>query len=275
MTDGLKALADMGYSGRAFILGKTLNGNPFAAYSLTGRSDGSQARLFVSGDKTGVIRTEVTDKKELENPDFNPALLLYPALILADNTIIVGNGIQTELVYSALCSSPQIEEILRSGDPDPAPFLKNAFRKPSFRYDQKNDVWIDITTYEPDDPHYTPRITGLVIGDKAAMYIVRRDSLGNPDVRIHSFDLIPGEGKLITTYSGGNESPLAPFVGNPLDVTISSETAEDIAESVYAAIEGGDEPGKNFRVAAATMLIDRQTDLETRMCMIDRFTRGS
>lgn len=261
MKDGLSALTDMEYSGRGIIIGMTPIGHEFVGYSLTGRSSGSQARKLVPGDDTGVIRTDVTTKKVLEDETFNPALLLYPAIIPVHNkAIIVGNGIQTELVYDLLHEFPSIDNIVDIGV-DPEPFLRKVLSTSVWRYDLKKDLWIDITSYEPDSPIYTPRITALVIGDKAAIHIVRRTESGAKESKFYPIRLVNGEGKLITTYKGGNEEPFPlSFVGEPLDVTIESNYVSTLVQETYDAIQGGSKPEDNFRVAVAVMLRNHHTD---------------
>ena len=250
MKDDLSALANMVYSGRGIIVGQTPAGNNFIGYSLTGRSPSSQARELVVGEHSKTIRTSVTDPEQLEKG--SPALLLYPALAAPTNdALIASNGAQTKLVFSAIMG-PGLESghQLLSAEIS----LETAFEHPHWEYDKKADAWIDITAYEPDNPNFTPRISACIQGPSAAMHIVRRSKDGKREPEIHKVELEPGKGKLITTYSGGNEKPLAPFTGKPLDVVIESNTAEGIAESIYAAIQGGQNPEDNYRVAAAVML---------------------
>jgi len=262
MGDDFSALDDMIYSGRGIVVGMTPSGNEFVGYSLTGRSTSSQARKLVQEEKTGVIKTAVTDSGQLEKGI--PALLLYPAIILVEDIIIVGNGAQTRPICSALKSHRQspLEDV-----------LCDVFSKPYSEYDKNGKRWINITTYEPDTPHNTPRISACIHNRKGVMHIVRCKN-GQEEQEVHSFDLEPCKGNLITTYKGGNENPLLPFSGPPLGVIINSETARDIAESVYAAIFGGKKPSDNYRVAAAIMLRNSKTkELET--AIINRSERGS
>src|SRR3989344_6319391 len=104
MKDDFSSLEKMLYPGRGIIVGLTPSENPFIGYFLTGRSKSSQARKLVYSEsvypeKTGIVRTEATDKEQLEKG--NPSLLLYPALVSVRDIIIASNGIQTELIYSA------------------------------------------------------------------------------------------------------------------------------------------------------------------------------
>ncbi|MCP8308773.1 MAG: hypothetical protein H3Z53_11745 [archaeon] len=263
MKDNFSALKKMTYSGRGIIIGMTPSGKPLIGYSLTGRSPLSQARILVQEGRTKIIRTDVRDRKQLE--EGSPALLLYPAIVPFEETLIAGNGAHTKLIYSAV-----LKGLKNSSCIDPKYVLETAFREPFFEYDEKDDRWIDLTTYEPDTPNNTPRISACVIESHGAMHIVRCNEKGEKEQENHRFYLRPRVGKMITTYSGGNERPLKPFTGRLLDVKFSSESAEDIAESLYAAIRGSS-PECNYRVAAAVMMINKG-GFETKI--INRSDRG-
>lgn len=250
--DNFSALENMIYSGRGITVGKTPSGISFIGYSLTGRSPSSQARRLVVGENTGIIRTDVTDPEQLKKG--SPALLLYPAIMpVGDNALVASNGAQTKLLYN----KEKQGKLWMPG-------------KPFFEYDEKDDRLIDITTYEPDAPNNTPRISAYVRENRAGMYLVWEE-YGKKKREIFAMDLFPGSGKLITTYFGGNEKPLAPFQGRPLDVEIGSETAQDIVESIYEAIHGGQTPDDNYRVAAAVAML-KPGGLET--AIINRADKG-
>ncbi len=258
--DNFSVLNKMIYSGRGITVGKTPSGTSFIGYSLTGRSSSSQARGLVGGLNTRVIRTDVTDPEQLRKG--SPALLLYPAIMpVGDNTLVASNGAQTKLLYN---QAKQSRLLL------PESLIKRSFREPFFEYDEKEDRLIDITTYEPDAPNNTPRISAHVKENIAIMNIIWEDK-GKKKYETFSRDLFPGKGKLITTYSGGNEKPLAPFQGNPLDVEIGSETAQGIVENIYEAMHGGQTPDDNYRVAAAVAML-KPGGLET--AIINRVGRG-
>ncbi len=250
--DNFSALKNMIYSGRGITVGKTPSGNSFIGYSLTGRSPSSQARRLVEGKNTRIIRTDVTDPEQLRQG--SPALLLYPAIMpVGDNTLVASNGAQTKLLYNKI--KQRMSWI-----------LDESF----FEYDEKDDRLIDITTYEPDAPNNTPRISAYVRENRATMQIFWEEH-GKKKQEMFPMDLFSGRGKLITTYSGGNEKPLAPFQGNPLDVEIGSETAQGIVESIYEAIYGGQTSDDNYRVAAAVAML-KHGGLET--AIINRVDRG-
>ena len=274
--DNFKALEEMIYSGRGITVGKTPSGNFFIGYSLTGRSSFSQARELLQGRDTGIIRVSaitdesrlkkmfnITDKEQLVKLQENlkkgsPALTIYPAINpLSYDTLIASNGAQTKLLY-------------QKGFETPESLIESSFKEPFFEYDEKEDRWIDITTYEPDAPNNTPRISACVKENKAAMHLVWEDQ-GKKKQKIFPLYLYSGKGKLITTYFGENENPLAPFQGEPLNVEISSGSANDIAESIYTAIHGGQEQKDNYRVAAAVIML-KPGGLET--AIINRVDRG-
>jgi len=257
-SDALKPLKSMLYSGRGIILGMTSSGNQFVGYSLTGRSPSSQARKLVKEESSEAIKTEVTDKQQLEKG--SPALLLYPAIIPSINkntiSIIASNGVHTKLIQ-------QKSQTLNSDNPEE--IIKKAFEKPFLEHDQKNNCDIDLTTYEPDSPIFTPRISACLIGNKACMHIVWHDN-GEKKQAFHNFTLEKGKAKLITTYKGGNEKPiLLPFEGDPIDIEFSGATAEQIAGDIYSAIS----ISNDFAVAAAVVLFDNSSK-NTRTSIINK-----
>jgi len=244
------ALEQMTYSGRGITVGMTPSGAPFIGYSLTGRSPPSQARELVYDEKNQVVRTSVTDPEQLA--DGSPALLLYPAIANSSKGMVVSNGAQTKLIYSEAIRivGKTTEEVLGRALGARAFGPYESF----WEYDAK-EGWIDITSYEPDAPNFTPRISAYQRGSNAAMYIVRKTEDGGLFSIGFKISLIPKEGKLITTYKGGNEKPLLPFDSNPLDVAITSESPEEIVDSLYDAIKGGQNPEDNYRVASAVMML--------------------
>jgi IMP cyclohydrolase len=204
------------------------------AYAVTGRSPSSQARRFGIGDD-GNVYTRPTDESTLAKG--NPALLVYPALMFYGESIAVSNGAQTRLVF---------EELIRNNDrfASPVELLVKAFRTSQFA------AGIDITRYEPDDPNFTPRISGCLTSTGAALAITKRGGMAEALRSFHDVPLsLPGRGKLIATYTGENANPLPSFAGEPLDVEISAETVDELAANLYAAI-GPKGDGPDYRVAA-------------------------
>ena len=136
------------YPGRGIVLGKSEDGSAaVAAYFIMGRSENSRNRIFVS-DGEG-IRTEAFDASKMEDP----TLIIYaPVRVLGQNTIVT-NGDQTDTLYEGLSKGMTFEQALRS------------------------------RTFEPDEPNYTPRISGLLHVENGscdyALSILKSDN-GNP-----------------------------------------------------------------------------------------------
>jgi hypothetical protein len=264
MADDFGVLERMKYSGRGITLGMTSEGFGFIGYTLTGRSPPSQARRLEPGEKTGVIRTEVVKEDDVLKKMFDitddaelvklkekiqkgsPALIYYPALWPVENGLIASNGAQTKLIYN--------EGRKRRWDSNrPGMILDEAMRLPFDEYDPFEDRHIDITRYEPDDPNFTPRVSGLLLRNNGAMHIVRKQGAGKT-TEMHPLSLESGKANFIATYKGGNEDPLLSFEGGPLEMRIRSTTAEQICRGLYE-VSRGHVDGKNLQVAAAVMVL--------------------
>jgi len=223
MRKDLESLEAMEYPGRIIIIGKDIPGeNIIVIYAITGRSPSSQARKLVI--EKGAVWTKPTDVAAFQRGTID--LLVYPA-ICVDKGIAVSNGKQTENIIKIISRSQSPREILLSS-------LKH---------------W----DYEPDAPNFTPRISGCILSqEKAALSIIKRSSDGSSIKSIFEFPLIPGKGRMITTYNGENKEPLPSFKGEPLEVGFQDQKAEQMAETVYQAL-GPKKKDKDFRVAVACM----------------------
>lgn len=247
-------LEAMTYSGRGIVVGKTPDGLTFVGYTLTDRSESSQARWLVQGEETGVLRTDVTNREQLEKG--SPALLLYPAIMPVGERIVASNGAQTQLLYDV--------SDLASSKATPGWIVARAFGEPHSVYDPAKDRLIDLTTFEPDVPNNTPRISAVVDSDRATLYIVRSNA-GRKEVSPIDIDLVPGKAFGITTYAGENLKPLPSFIGSPLEFNITTNSVGEIANGLFSAIEGGQNPGDNYQVAAAVMAMSRPGEFETQL----------
>jgi IMP cyclohydrolase len=192
-------------------------------YAITGRSPSSQARKLEIDWHQQMIFVKPTDEETLKTG--NPDLLVYPA-IMCGKGIAVSNGKQTEDVFKQL--TPRAR---------PAEALLKALR-----------TW----EYEPDDPNYTPRISGCVAKAVAGLSILRRAEDGSVMRSVFEIPLIPGKGKMIATYTGVNANPLPSFAGEPGDVTLPWSNAADAAAAFYEAL-GPKAGGPDFRVTAAAV----------------------
>jgi IMP cyclohydrolase len=223
---GSTGLSSMAYPGRGIMMGMTPNGTPIVGYVLSGRSPSSKARMLYHENKDGrgVIATRATDEEVLKKG--NPALLIYPVIIFDGQKIAISNGVQTELVMSA-----PLPEALRG------PVLVNN---------------IDITSYEPDAPNYTPRIAGELNFNQqnwvSVFHIVRRAHDSSDSIReTYRYELEPGIARIMTTYAGGNESPLLPFARDPMETAIVSNNPQELCRNLFSMLR------EDYRVSAVVL----------------------
>jgi IMP cyclohydrolase len=239
------------YYGRIIILGKTSNDLNLVAYALTGRSESSRARKLQRKDN--VVSTYPTNREQLKKG--NPSLLIYNAIVEKPDDIrfvSVSNGAQTDLIadyankyFNERFSTLQI--------------LYNSLLEPF----KVNDI--DITTFEPDVPNFTSRISGLInnYSNTGAMAIIKPSELGTRNEKsFFEFPLEQGIVKIISTYSGNNVpqgQPIPRFSGEPLEAKLTETNANNITQEIYDALgpKTGKEiisPGQDFRIGIAVVL---------------------
>ena len=234
MAEALQALRTMEYPGRVIIIGRNPDGSDVVMYAITGRSPSSQARRLEIDEQKKRVYVKPTDEETLKTGQ--PDLLVYPAIICGDG-IVVGNGKQTDDISAAISASR-----------DPAVVLAEGQTK-----------W----EYEPDEPNYTPRISGCISAGSALSILKRADD-GSVIRNYLGIPMIPGKGKLIATYTGVNEKPLPSFVGEPQDVEVTWATAAERAEAMYEAL-GPAEGQPDFRVSTACALVSKSgVDLKVK-----------
>ncbi len=235
MIMGLEALTAMEYPGRFIILGADRDAlHTIVVYGITGRSPSSKARKMVHDKMGRKVSVVPTDEEILKTGNLD--LLVYDA-ILYEKGIAVSNGKQTN--DAALFGA-------KSQPGKNAPELLGSLAIGLNRWD-----------YEPDAPTHTPRITGVVneIRYNFAFFNIIRRSVGREATNSRhyfQFPLIPGQGKLITTYTGENRDPLPSFTGEPLDVVLPQMNAYQLANDVYNALTPRN-PTKDYRVAVAVV----------------------
>ncbi len=221
---GLNLQAITPYPGRLIIIGASSRAEKvIVAYAITGRSTASQARRLTF--EASAVWTEPLDDDAVKSG--NADLLIYRAIAI-DRMIAVSNGRQTDdlaRVLKKIAKEDRPEDILARG-------LEN---------------W----SYEPDSPHFTPRISGCVLtGGVAGLSLIKRGDDGTRLASFSSWVLEPGQGRLIATYSGLEENPLPSFSGEPMAVEIGEAGAKDMAEAVFQALKPAG-PEKDYRVAVA------------------------
>ncbi len=263
--ESLKFIAEQEYLGRGILIGRTSSNLDLIVYFVTGRSPPSRARMLSEewGEQDRV-RTVCTDEEQLKKG--TPDLLIYNAMRRVNHTFVVSNGAQTDVIA---------KEIEKNNSRSPARTLMNAFADPYWVPEKKGGVftgsYIDLTSFEPDSPNFTPRISGVVIENKAALAICRNLE-GQVERQYFEFPLIPGIAKFISTYTGQNvpKGEIIPsFRGAPLDIVLPGLRVESGNDNNYTSLvydalrpkNAGDgiiSPGEDFRVGVSTLLIRRQ-----------------
>lgn len=243
MSEALEGLTSRDYLGRFITLGADPSGKKdVVVYAICGRSPSSQARkLEREGD---AIWAKPTDEAIVKRG--NKDLLLYPAIYLSKG-IAVSNGRQTEDIKAFLAKSRNPAEVLASA--------------------------LERWDYEPDSPHFTPRIAGCIIAKStAALGIIRRAADGSSERRIFEFPLIAAWGKMIATYEGEDKDPLPSFRGGPVDVRIEKHNPRDMAETIFKALEP--KPGKkDYRVSVGCVFSRNLSRDEYEIFIINRHER--
>ena len=182
------------YPGRGIIIGVSKDERRFfQIYWIMGRSVSSRSRAFErEGD---FVRVKSLDKTD----NANSSLLFYYPVKHFKNFHIVTNGTHTD----------RIECYLRDG--------KNFFDA------------LCVEVYEPDPPHYTPRIAGLLDLENASvnLAILKKDANSDGCIRIfyNYSKVLNGVGFCIHTYDG-EANPLPSFSGEPYILPLM-ETIED------------------------------------------------
>ena len=230
-----EALAASDYPGRGLILGLNRSGACAAAvYFIMGRSENSRNRVFVS--ENGILRTEAADPSRVSDP----RLIIYRAVRRWNDQLIVTNGDQTDTIYNALTRGQSFEAALRT------------------------------RTFEPDAPHFTPRISGMLpLKDGAAairLGLLKRQGLSSERCTRQFFEYEPGAGEAwyLHTYER-NGNVLPPFAGEPEAVSLP-ETAEEAASSLWDALNADN------RISLYVRYTNRRTgDVDERI--VNRYTK--
>ena len=95
---------------------------------------------------------------------------------------------------------------------------------------------LQTRTFEPDIPHFTPRISGILQPDGSYMLSILRTVCGDPDGCCRSFwdyrRPQVGIGHFLHTYRGDGD-PLPSFEGDPVPVAIPSPDAASFGELLW------------------------------------------
>jgi hypothetical protein len=192
------------YPGRGIVLGLTPNGKKAAlAYFIMGRSAGSRSRAFVKNGDDLDIHILDTSKAA------DTSLILYSPLRTFPGVTVVTNGDQTDTIRDVLAVGKTFEQAL------------------------------ETRCFEPDAPHFTPRISGMLCFANAFSYklsiLKSGDAGGKAALRqTFAYEPVAGVGHFIHTYDGdGNVLPS--FSGEPKSVSIPAEL-DAFADGVWSAL---------------------------------------
>ena len=142
LTDLLRANS---YPGRGIVLGKSAKGeHAVALYFIMGRSENSRNRRFVPTEDG--IRTEAADAAKMTDP----SLIIYHPVRKVDRGLIVTNGDQTDTIRDYIQEGRTFTQALKT------------------------------RTFEPDEPNYTPRISGLLSPDGGFQLSILKSAEGDP-----------------------------------------------------------------------------------------------
>ena len=185
----------MRYPGRGIITGCTPSGKAMFAYFIMGRSASSRARVFEKSGDDVIIR--MTGQVE------DTSLILYSPVRVCGQNVIITNGDQTDTIYDALKSGGTFEGALRTRE------------------------------YEPDAPHYTPRISAMISPEGYRQSILKRAGR-----YFFEYGFEPGKGHLIHTYDHDamKDIVLPSFMGEPREIAIP-EDMETFADSLWEELD--------------------------------------
>ena len=192
------------YPGRGIMLGRSADDTKAViAYFIMGRSENSRNRVFV--ETPDGIRTQAFDPSKMTDP----SLIIYNPVRVFGASTIVTNGDQTDTIREGLAAGKTFSQALHT------------------------------RTFEPDEPNYTPRISGLVKKDGDYVLSILKSADGDPaSCRRYFYAYekpLAGQGHFIHTYMGDG-NPLPSFEGEPEQIAITSETPEEFAQLIWNSL---------------------------------------
>ena len=195
------------YPGRGIVLGKSADGaHAVIAYFIMGRSENSRNRIFTETEDG--IRTQAFDPSKMTDPSL---IIYHPVRVVGGDTVVT-NGDQTDTVRDGILAGKVFAQSLKT------------------------------RTFEPDDPNYTPRISGLLHADGSYALSILKSADGNRASCRRQFfgyeNPLAGQGHFIHTYMGDG-NPLPSFEGEPEQVAIESPTAAAFADLVWDSLNAG------------------------------------
>jgi hypothetical protein len=222
------------YPGRGLVIGRSSVEDAWLLiYWIMGRSAGSRNRKFVvEGSR---LRTQPIDTRQIDNPE----LLIYDAMLELPNLYLVSNGDQTRTIYDALLAGSTFDAALEKRE------------------------------REPDAPHYTPRISGMLNLQEYPGVVtlsILKANPANPALTdrftYHPAKSPRGYGVGLTTYRGDG-NPLPSFSADPLFLSCIG-SIENVLEAYWNTLNAEN------RVAIAVKQIAAQ-DGKSRILVRNRF----
>ena len=209
------------YPGRGIVLGRSADDTKAViAYFIMGRSENSRNRVFV--ETPDGIRTQAFDPSKMTDP----SLIIYNPVRVFGASTIVTNGDQTDTIREGLAAGKTFSQALHT------------------------------RTFEPDEPNYTPRISGLVKKEGDYVLSILKSADGDPaSCRRYFFTYekpLAGQGHFIHTYMGDG-NPLPSFEGEPEQIIITSETPQEFAQLIWSNLN------KDNKVSLFVRYIDLMT----------------
>lgn len=193
------------YPGRGIALAHGPHDERLVAYFIMGRSANSQNRIFVQRD--GELYTQAHDPALVEDP----RLIIYRALshtMYREKPVtVVTNGDQTDTILEGLSQGKSFDDALQS------------------------------RRFEPDAPHFTPRISGLLGANGMQLSIWKALNASGKQAGYYAFryEKEPGFGRFLTTYVT-NGNPLPSFQGEPMRFAWDGD-AKTFADNLWDALD--------------------------------------
>lgn len=216
-------LSAISYPGRGIVIGMTPDEKNIAqVYFIMGRSENSRNRIFTREED--FVKTQAFDESKVTDP----SLIIYYPVKSCKSSHIVTNGDQTDTIYDFLQKGSTFEAALNT------------------------------RTFEPDPPHFTPRISGISFTDDSQgaykLSILKSTENNSQYCQRHYFNYenyIPGRGHLIHTYAGDG-NPLPTFGGEPRLVELYNDI-EKTAQVYWNMLD------TDNRISLLVKFIDRET----------------
>lgn len=195
------------YPGRGIVLGRSKDGSrAVCAYFIMGRSENSRNRIFVEEGQG--IRTQAFDPAKL----VDPSLIIYVPVRVLGNKTIVTNGDQTDTIYEGMDKQLTFEQSLRGRE------------------------------FEPDEPNYTPRISGIMHVENGrynfALSILKSNHGDPSGCNRYTYayeNPKAGEGRFIHTYAADLD-PLPSFEGEPTWISVDDDDIDAFTNKIWNSL---------------------------------------